>query len=128
MKKYILGLTIAASTLSLVGCSDFLDTPVLGQQDLSEYFVNEDQCKQQITGCYQSIFWDDWWQVQKFYLCGDMCTDECVGKDWVNIWNDKKTPNAGENVIVMRCHSHYAALHAHVALARYTSSPKISRL
>ena len=53
---------------------------------------------------------------------------ECVGKDWVNIWNDKKTPNAGENVIVMRCHSHYAALHAHVALARYTSSPKISRL
>lgn len=76
MKKYILGLTIAASTLSLVGCSDFLDTPVLGQQDLSEYFVNEDQCKQQITGCYQSIFWDDWWQVQKFYLCGDMCTDD----------------------------------------------------
>lgn len=56
MKKYILGLTIAASTLSLAGCSDFLDTPVLGQQDLSEYFVNEDQCKQQITGCYQSIF------------------------------------------------------------------------
>ena len=54
MKKYILGLTIAASTLSLAGCSDFLDTPVLGQQDLSEYFVNEDQCKQQITGCYQS--------------------------------------------------------------------------
>lgn len=76
MKKYILGLTIAASTLSLAGCSDFLDTPVLGQQDLSEYFVNEDQCKQQITGCYQSIFWDDWWQVQKFYLCGDMCTDD----------------------------------------------------
>lgn len=69
-------MTIAASTLSLVGCSDFLDTPVLGQQDLSEYFVNEDQCKQQITGCYQSIFWDDWWQVQKFYLCGDMCTDD----------------------------------------------------
>ena len=26
MKKYILGLTIAASTLSLVGCSDFLDS------------------------------------------------------------------------------------------------------
>ena len=27
-----------------------------------------------------------------------------------------------------QCHSHYAALHAHVALSRYTSSPKISRL
>lgn len=76
MKKYILGLTIASCTLSLTGCSDFLDAPILGQQDLSEYFVNEDECKQQITGCYQSIFYDDWWQVQKFYLCGDMCTDD----------------------------------------------------
>ena len=88
MKKYILGLTIAASTLSLAGCSDFLDTPVLGQQDLSEYFVNEDQCKQQITGCYQSIFWDDWWQVQKFYLCGDMCTDD--------MWMGNTTQDPGE--------------------------------
>ena len=87
MKKYILGLTIAASTLSLAGCSDFLDTPVLGQQDLSEYFVNEDQCKQQITGCYQSIFWDDWWQIQKFYLCGDMCTDDMWIRELMKIWH-----------------------------------------
>lgn len=77
MKKYILGLTIATATLSLTGCSDFLDSPVLGQQDLSGYFVNEDECKEQITGCYQSIFWDDWWQIQRFYLTCDMCTDDC---------------------------------------------------
>lgn len=59
-----------------MGCSDFLDEPIRGQQDLSEYFKNEDECAQQITGCYQSIFWDDWWQIQKFYLAGDMCTDD----------------------------------------------------
>lgn len=76
MKQYILGLAIASCALSFTGCSDFLDTPVLGQQDLDGYFVNEDECKQQITGCYQTIFYDDWWQIQKFYLVGDMCTDD----------------------------------------------------
>lgn len=76
MKKYIAGFAIMVCTFSMTGCSDFLDTPVLGQQDLNEYFANEDECKQQITGCYQSIFWNDWWQVQRFYLTGDICTDD----------------------------------------------------
>lgn len=77
MKKCIIGLTIAAATtISFTGCSDFLDAPILGTQDLSEYFVNEDECKEYLTGCYQSIFWDDWWQVQRFYLTCDMCTDD----------------------------------------------------
>ena len=77
MKKYIIGLSMAATlTLSLTGCSSFLDEPVLGQQDLSEYFKTEDECKQQVTGCYQSIFYDDWWQIQKFYIIGDMCSDD----------------------------------------------------
>ena len=38
MKKYIIGLSIAAFTF--MGCSDFLDEPIRGQQDLSEYFKN----------------------------------------------------------------------------------------
>lgn len=67
--------------------------------------------------------WGNCWNMKKFPNCGWMCR-EGLGEylEW------QKTPNAGENVIVMRCHSHYAALHAHVALSRYTSSPKISRL
>lgn len=77
MKKYIAKLSIcAAFVLSLTGCSDFLNESVKGQQDLSEYFKTEDECKQQVTGCYQSIFFDDWWQVQRFYITGDMCTDD----------------------------------------------------
>lgn len=71
--KYIGGVLIASV---FAGCSDFLEEPIRGQQDLSEYFKNESECAQQITGCYQSIFYDDWWQVQKFYLVGDMCTDD----------------------------------------------------
>jgi len=54
MKKYIAKLSIcAALILALTGCSDFLNESVKGQQDLSEYFKTEDECKQQITGCYQ---------------------------------------------------------------------------
>lgn len=86
MKKYIIGLAIAALTFS--ACSDFLDEPILGQQDLSEYFKNEDECEQQITGCYQSLFYDDWWQIQKFYLAGDMCTDD--------MWMGNTTQDPGE--------------------------------
>lgn len=76
MKRYILGLSMAAMTLSFTGCADFLEEPVRGQQELDEYFKTEDECRQQITGCYQSLAFDDWWQVYKFYVAADMCTDD----------------------------------------------------
>lgn len=76
MKKYniLLALIILASTFT--SCADFLEESVRGQQDLTQYFKTEDECRQQITGCYQTVFWDDWWQIQKFYLASDMCTDD----------------------------------------------------
>ena len=77
MKKYITGLMMAAAVMvGSTSCSDFLDEPVLGQQDLGNYFSNEDECARQVTGCYQSLAFDDWWQIYKFYVCGDMCTDD----------------------------------------------------
>ena len=88
MKKYMIGLSIAAFSLAFTGCSDFLGEPIRGQQDLSEYFKTEDECKQQVTGCYQSLFYDDWWQIQKFYLAGDMCTDD--------MWMGNTTQDPGE--------------------------------
>ena len=88
MKKYMIGLSIAAFSLAFTGCSDFLEEPIRGQQDLSEYFKTEDECKQQVTGCYQSLFYDDWWQIQKFYLAGDMCTDD--------MWMGNTTQDPGE--------------------------------
>lgn len=77
MKQYILGLTMAAAlTFTVSGCSDFLDEPILGQQDMENYFSTEDECAKQVTGCYQSLAYDDWWQIYKFYVAGDMCTDD----------------------------------------------------
>jgi hypothetical protein len=58
------------------GCTDFLDQPVLGTENLDTYFQNEEECLKQVAGCYQSVFWDDWWQVSSFYVGTDMCTDD----------------------------------------------------
>ncbi len=73
MKRYILA---GLACLALASCSDFLDEPLRGSQGMDNYFVNESQCAKQLTGCYQSLAYDDWWQIYKFYVCGDMCTDD----------------------------------------------------
>lgn len=89
MKRYIFGLTMASMlTLGMTSCSDFLDEPLRGQQDLENYFTTEDECAQQITGCYQALAFDDWWQIYKFWNCSDMCSDDA--------WMGNTTQDAGE--------------------------------
>jgi hypothetical protein len=70
-------------------CSEFLEQPVLGQENLDTYFQSEEECLKQIAGCYQSIFWDDWWQIAKFTLTCDMCTDD--------MWMGNTTQDASEH-------------------------------
>ncbi|MDR2916387.1 MAG: RagB/SusD family nutrient uptake outer membrane protein [Tannerella sp.] len=77
MKKIIFNISLALTLTGVVSsCSDFLDQPVLGQENLDTYFKTEEECLKQIAGCYQSLFWDDWWQIAKFTLNCDMCTDD----------------------------------------------------
>lgn len=77
MKKYILGLTLAAGmAFTATSCSDFLDEPIRGQQDMENYFTTEEECAKQITGCYQAIAADGWWQIYKFYNAANICTDD----------------------------------------------------
>lgn len=75
MKKILFGLTLAAG-LTLTSCSNFLEEPILGQQDMENYFSTEDECAAQIIGCYQYLACDDWWQIYKHYGSIDMCTDD----------------------------------------------------
>lgn len=89
MKKTISNISLVLlALLTMSSCSDFLDQPVLGKENLETYFQTEDECLKEITGCYQSIFWDGWWQVQKFVLASDMCTDD--------MWMGNTTQDAGE--------------------------------
>jgi hypothetical protein len=70
---YILLLFLATA---LSGCKDFLDQPVQGQQVLSNYFANEEECLRALTGCYASLSPQDWWENDFFYLVGDICSDD----------------------------------------------------
>jgi len=71
--KIVIG---GALLLSLGSCSDFLDRPVLGQESLDTYFQTEEECLKQVAGCYQALFFDDWWQIQAPYVGFDMSTDD----------------------------------------------------
>ena len=75
MKKIFFGLTLAAG-LTLTSCSSFLEEPILGQQDMENYFATEDECANQVIGCYAYLACDDWWQIYKHYGLVDMCTDD----------------------------------------------------
>lgn len=66
-----------ATAATLSGCSsDFLDEPLLGQQTIDNYYTSEDEVAQQVTGCYQTLASDGWWQIYKFYNAADICTDD----------------------------------------------------
>lgn len=85
---YLFGLLI----FGLNSCADFLDQPIKGQENLDTYYQTEEECLKQLTGCYQSIFWDDWWQVSTFYVASDMSTDDMwMGntsqsqEDWIRL-------------------------------------------
>ena len=89
MKRYIIGLTLASAlTMGLTSCSDFLEEPIRGQQDMENYFTTEEECEKQITGCYNFIACDDWWQIYKFYNLCNITTDDC--------WMGNTTQDPGE--------------------------------
>lgn len=77
MKK-IISMSVSAfvSILVLASCTDFLDQPRRGVENLDTYFENQEQCEKFLIGCYGAIFYDDWWQIGKLYQCLDMCTDD----------------------------------------------------
>ena len=78
MKRYIIGLSLmSALSLGMTSCSDFLEEPIRGQQDMENYFSTEEECAKQITGCYNFLDGRDWWQIYKFYNMCNMTTDDC---------------------------------------------------
>ncbi|SHG38450.1 hypothetical protein SAMN05444362_12310 [Dysgonomonas macrotermitis] len=76
MKNILKIMISGALCLSLASCSDFLDRPVLGQENLDTYFQTEEECLKQVAGCYQALFFEDWWQIQAPYVGFDMATDD----------------------------------------------------
>lgn len=56
MKNIIKTALCAALLIGTSSCSDFLQEPVLGQENLDTYFQNEEESLKQLSGAYQGIF------------------------------------------------------------------------
>lgn len=74
--KQILTILALAAAVMLSSCSDFLEEDVRGQQNLDNYFQSEADAESFLTGCYAAITYDDWWQVDNFWILTDMCSDD----------------------------------------------------
>lgn len=88
MKKISKLLFAVSLAVSFASCSDFLEEPPRGTQDLNTYFQTEKECIQAVNGCYQSILYNDWWQTTYFKQVSDMCTDD--------MWAGNTTQDGGE--------------------------------
>ena len=61
-RRLWLGSACLAGALTLTGCSEsFLEEPLRGQQTIENYYTSEEEVEQQVTGCYQTLAFDDWW-------------------------------------------------------------------
>lgn len=76
MKTKALYVTILFVLLFGVSCEDFLDKPIQGFQVSANYFATEEECERAVFGCYESLSPDDWWQMDFFWMVGDVCSDE----------------------------------------------------
>lgn len=75
--KSIFKISVFGAFIGLLSsCADFLDQPVLGQENLDTYFQTEEECLKHLAGAYQGIFWDDWWQVAAPNVGFEMATDD----------------------------------------------------
>ncbi len=75
MNRYI-SIPFILLALLVTSCEDYLDKPLLGTQVTENYFATEAECLAATFGCYESMSPDDWWQLDYFWLVGDVCSDE----------------------------------------------------
>lgn len=69
---------ILLSILAVSGtsCADFLEKPINGQLNADSYYMNEEQCKTALLGCYRSLMPVEWNKVIMFRIITDECTDD----------------------------------------------------
>ncbi|MGL1888130.1 MAG: RagB/SusD family nutrient uptake outer membrane protein [Reichenbachiella sp.] len=67
---------VMAVLLVVSSCSGFLDEPIQGSQTLDNYYTNASEARKAVMGIYQSLSPEDWWEMDFFYLVGDVCSDD----------------------------------------------------
>ena len=71
-------LAFVVAFLTTLSCSDFVDNEINGQQNIDNFYSNEDEAERAILGCYASLSPQDWWQMDFYRLIGDVCSDDAL--------------------------------------------------
>lgn len=69
-------LTALLLIISLASCEDFLDKPIKGVQTVDNYYSDEIESEYAVIGAYASLSPEDWWQMDFYWLIGDVCSDD----------------------------------------------------
>lgn len=75
MKKYYIFTVLIFAVLN-TSCSDFLNEDVRGQENLDTYFKTEAEAESFVTGCYNALTFNGWWQVNTVWLLSEMTSDD----------------------------------------------------
>lgn len=73
--KYKL-ITVLMMVVCFSSCEKYLDQPVLGKQTVDNFYSTPKECEQSIIACYQSLNHESWWEMDFFWLVGDVCSDD----------------------------------------------------
>ena len=57
-------------------CEKYLDQPVLGKQTVDNFYSTTEECNYAVVACYQSLSPESWWEMDFFWLVGDICSDD----------------------------------------------------
>lgn len=74
MKQFFIMVLLVSGMLT--SCADFLEENVRGQENIDNYFQSEEDAEKFLAGCYNAIDYNDWWQVNNFWIMTDMCSDD----------------------------------------------------
>jgi hypothetical protein len=96
--KYLLFMLVS---LNFTSCSDYIDNDITGKQNLDNYYSNFDECNKAIIGAYASLSPQDWWEIDFFWMVGDVCSDDAFKgntnegdqRDFGNLANFNITPS-----------------------------------
>lgn len=69
-------LSIFFLIISSAACDNFIENEVTGIQTLDSYYSNYDECNKAVLGCYASLSPQDWWEMDFFWMVGDICSDD----------------------------------------------------
>ena len=117
-------------TLFFTGCEDYIENDVTGKQTLDSYYSNFDECDKAIIGCYASLSPEDWWQMDFFWMVGDICSDDAFKgnnnegdqRDFGNLADFNITP-ANEWLEIKWRYSYQGIYRTNLAIERIPGAP-----